>query len=139
MLNFLANMDAATTEAIREILADSEPLAVYVFGSTAMGRVRPDSDLDLAILAAKSISPHRLLESRLRLSESIGRDVDLIDLSASSTVLRKEVVGSGRLLYETDRVRREEFEMYALSDYARLNEEREPILIALGQPLRRND
>ena len=72
------------------------------------------------------------------LSEALGRDVDLIDLGRSNAVLRKEVVNRGRLLYETDPLRRAEFEMYVLSDYARLNEERAPVLAALGQPLPRN-
>ena len=68
----------------------------------------------------------------------LGREVDLIDLARSSTVLRKEVLGNGRLLYETAPDRRAEFEMYALSDYARLNEERSPVLAALGQTLPSN-
>ena len=131
-------MDKTTIERMREILSSFRPAAVYVFGSAAAGRARSDSDLDLAILPAASIAPSKLFEAKLQLAEAVGRDVDLIDLSASTTVLRKEVLAGGRLLYETDRVRRAEFEMYALSDYARLNEEREPVLAALGQPLHPN-
>ena len=55
-----------------------------------------------------------------------------MDLSAASTVLRKEVVAGGLLLHEDDSTARQEFEMYVLSDYARLNEERAPVLRALG-------
>jgi hypothetical protein len=68
------------------------------------------------------------MDLRAELSERLMRDVDLIDLSRATTVLRKEVVAHGRLLFETDSNRRAEFEMYALSDYARLNEERAPVL-----------
>ena len=123
---------------IREILSPLRPAAVYVFGSAAAGRLRPGSDIDLAILPTKSISAVVRLQAGLQLAEALTRDVDLIDLERSSAVLRKEVLANGRLLYETDSVRRNEFEMYALSDYARLNEERAPVLAALGQPLPRN-
>jgi predicted nucleotidyltransferase len=129
-------MDSTITQTICRILSPYKPVAVYVFGSAAAGRLRPDSDLDLAILPADSMPVSSLMDRKIELAEVLNRDVDLIDLSAANTVLRKEVIASGRLLYETDRVRREEFEMYALSDYARLNEERQPVLAALGQRLR---
>jgi predicted nucleotidyltransferase len=131
-------IDKATEERIREVLAPFDPAAVYVFGSAASGRMRSDSDLDLAILPAAPISALKLFETRTELAEIIHRDVDLIDLSSSSTVLCKEVLAGGRLLYENDAFRREEFEMYSLSDYARLNEERAPVLSALRQPLKPN-
>jgi uncharacterized protein len=131
-------MTPDTVMKIRRELALLKPAAVYLFGSTAAGRARPDSDLDLAILPEGSISGSQLLAARIQLAEALGRDVDLIDLGRSSTVLRKEVLAAGRLLYETLAARRAEFEMYTLSDYARLNEERAPVLAALRQPLSSN-
>ena len=128
-------MDPVTVLEIRKALASLNPAAVYVFGSTATGRERPESDLDLAVLPMDPVSASQLLEVRFQLAEALGRDVDLIDLARSSTVLRKEVLAGGRLLFETASARREEFEMYALSDYARLNEERAPVLAVLRQPL----
>ena len=129
-------IEKANEERIREVLAPFGPAAVYVFGSAATGRIRSDSDLDLAILPSAPISALKLFEARMQLAEIVRRDVDLIDLSSASTVLCKEVLAGGRLLYETDVLRRAEFEMYSLSDYARLNEERAPVLTALGQPLK---
>ena len=131
-------MDPDTIMIVRKELTSLNPAAVYLFGSTAAGRARPDSDVDLAVLPEGSISVVQLLEARIQLAEALGRDVDLIDLTRSSTVLRKEVMAGGRLLYETVPARRAEFEMYTLSDYARLNEERSPVLAALGQPLSSN-
>lgn len=127
-----------TNAKIREALSCLNPAAAYLFGSVAAGRERPDSDLDLAILPTAPISVSQLLEARIQLSEVLSRDVDLIDLSKASTVLRKEVLAAGHLLYETAPLLRAEFEMYALSDYARLNEERAPVLAALHQPLPSN-
>ena len=131
-------IDDSILEHIRQTLAPLNPAAVYVFGSTAKDRARRDSDLDLAILSEHVISPEDLLEAKTRLSEIIRRDVDLIDLSSANTVLRKEVLSGGRLLYALNAVQRANFEMYTLSDYARLNEERAPVLAALGQPLTRH-
>ena len=126
-------MNPETIDRIRKAVAGTRPLAVYLFGSTASNRTRPDSDVDLAVLPAIPLAAAELMALRTELSEQLGRDVDLVDLSRATTVLRKEVLARGRLLFETDRLRRAEFEMYTLSDYARLNEERAPILAALGQ------
>jgi predicted nucleotidyltransferase len=131
-------LDTSTILRIQEALAPFRPAAVYVFGSAAAGRVRSDSDLDLAVLPEKAISTLLLFEAKAQVAEIVNRDVDLIDLSSTSTVLCKEVVAGGRLLYENNAHRRAEFEMYTLSDYARLNEERAPVLAALGQGLNPN-
>lgn len=97
----------------------------------ANGRGHPGSDIDLAILPAQPCDPVALFEIANRLAAGLGRHVDLVDLGSASTVMRKEVVRTGVLLDEADPARRREFEMLALSDYARLNEEREPVLRTL--------
>jgi len=45
-----------------------------------------------------------------------------------STVFQKEILASGRLLFQVKTTAVDEFEMLALSDYQRLNEERRGIL-----------
>jgi len=120
------------------VLARFQPVAVYLFGSAAQERMRPESDVDIAVLFPRAISQTELFDLQTALAEALSRDVDLIDLSGASTVMRKEVLRTGRLIFEGNRFRREEFEMYALSDYARLNEERAPVLAALGHPLPAN-
>jgi hypothetical protein len=50
--------------------------------------------------------------------------VDLVDLARAPAVLRAQVVARGRCLHATDALEAAAFEMYALSDYARLSEER---------------
>jgi hypothetical protein len=54
--------------------------------------------------------------------------VDLVDLRTASTVMRMQVLSAGICLDSLDDTARREFEMYAYSDYARLNEERRDIL-----------
>lgn len=122
-------------EHVRCCLEPMQPVAVYLFGSAAAGTMRVESDVDVAILPRDPLDPVFLFKKQTELAERIGRDTDLVDLDRASTVFRKEVLRGGRLIFETDPRRRAEFEMYALSDYARLNEERAPVLAALGTRL----
>lgn len=125
---------AELTDALRPLLGELSvfrPLAVYLFGSAATGRSHPDSDIDLAILPEHPCDPVEIFEIANRLAQRTGRHVDLVDLKRASTVMCKEVVRTGLLLEQKDPAKRIEFEMLALSDYARLNEEREPVLRAL--------
>jgi predicted nucleotidyltransferase len=120
-------------ERVLALLAPWQPLAIYLFGSRAGGHARPDSDLDLAVLPGRRPAAWEWLSVQGGLSEELGVEVDLVDLDGASTVLRKEIVSKGRLWWEGDPRRRAELEMYALSDYARLNEERAPVLAAGGR------
>ncbi len=103
-------------------------IALYRFGSQARGETRPESDVDLAILASESCAPRHLVELREELATGLYRDVDLVDLRAASTVLRMQVLAQGECLASTDDVARERFEDMAYTSYARLNEERRSIL-----------
>lgn len=134
-LPLLPSVKQQLTEKILSVLAGSNPVAVYLFGSVVSGRNRPGSDVDIALLYRVPVGQLPLFELKNQIAEALSQDVDLIDLSQASTVLRKEVLRTGKLIFEGDRFSREEFEMYALSDYARLNEERAPILASLGHPL----
>ena len=58
----------------------------YVFGSVATGRVRPDSDVDVAVLLGTAIGPDRALNYRLRLMSELGSalgrsDIDVVILN----------------------------------------------------------
>jgi predicted nucleotidyltransferase len=138
-------MNLKQQTGIREVLRDTlraelpqlepfMPVAVYLFGSLSRGAGHADSDIDLAFLPARPCDPVEVFEVANRLAERLGRQVDLVDLRRASTVMRKEVLRTGTLLHESDSARRMEFEMLALSDYARLNEEREPVLRKLSTP-----
>lgn len=70
----------------------------------------------------------RRFELAQELATQLHRDVDLLDLRTASTVMRMQVISTGEYLASTDEAARREFEMYAYSDYARLNEERRNIL-----------
>jgi predicted nucleotidyltransferase len=116
--------------ALIEYLRKSVPelIALYRFGSQAKGTARPDSDVDLAVLARDPIPAIRRFELAQELAIQLHRDVDLVDLRSASTVMRMQVISTGTCLDAPDEPARREFEMYAYSDYARLNEERRDIL-----------
>jgi uncharacterized protein len=113
-------------ERIRAAAPDA--IAIYLFGSAARGDGNAASDLDLALLTPRPLDPAARFALQEDLAALARRDVDLVDLRSASTVMRVRVLRDGRLLYEGHRRTRAEFEMYALSDYARLNEERRGIL-----------
>lgn len=119
-----------TDAEIAQILRDAVPglLAVYRFGSSVAGTARPDSDVDVAVLAAEPIDAVTRFEIQEDLGRRLGRDVDLIDLRQASTVMRMQVLSGGRLLASYDTAAQEAFEDHTYSAYARLNEERREIL-----------
>ena len=108
-------------------------VALYRFGSQAKGEARQDSDVDLAILALVPIPNLRRFELAQDLAVQLHRDVDLVDLRAASTVMRMQVLATGTCLMPFDETARQEFEMYAYSDYARLNEERREIVKGIAK------
>jgi predicted nucleotidyltransferase len=116
-----------TIVQIRDItraLVPFTPAAIYVFGSYGTPSQHPSSDLDLAFLPTLPVDPIQIFQIANHLSGSLGFEVDLVDLNRASTVFRKEVIRTGAPIHIGDPSLRHRFEMYALSDYARLNEER---------------
>lgn len=99
-----------------------------MFGSFGTSRQHPGSDLDLAVLASTPLDPVDLFYRAGELATALNVDVDLVDLATASTVMAKEVYRTGERFHTANLNAAQEFEMRTLSDYARLNEERRPIL-----------
>jgi len=118
--------DNALIEFARQAIPDL--VALYRFGSQTKRNIRPESDVDLAVLARNPIPALRRFELAQELAAQLHRDVDLLDLRTASTVMRMQVISTGECLAAPEEAARREFEMYAYSDYARLNEERRDIL-----------
>ena len=122
------------TDKIKQMLAPFAPAVVYVFGSTVTGRQRADSDVDVAFLPARECDPYEVFQAAQQLASMLGREVDLIDLRRASAVMKAQVIGTGQRIFVSDQRLTAEFEMYALSDYARANEERREVLAAYAEP-----
>jgi predicted nucleotidyltransferase len=123
-----------TKQIIKQILAESRTVqAVYLFGSTVTEQLHSNSDIDLAIKSEKPISVAKLWRLSNELAEITLCDVDLIDLSTASAVMRIQIIAKGRRIYCDDKVACGLFEDFVFSDYARLNEERDGILEDIRQ------
>lgn len=124
----------ATDDRIVATLRERVPglVAVYRFGSSGTAAERVSSDLDLAVLTDRPLSSNEQTRLRWETAEAVaalvGRDVDLVDLGGASSVLRARIVTSGTRMWCNDVTAAERFEDYAMSSYARLNEERAAIL-----------
>lgn len=101
---------------------------IYLFGSFARGEGREDSDIDIAIYSNEIISDYDLFIMASNLSFEVHRDVQIINFKKASTVFKAQIIGNYELLYEKDEVFRSNFEIRALKEYCKLNEEREEIL-----------
>jgi predicted nucleotidyltransferase len=121
----------AGQEQIIAALAPFQPAVIYLFGSFGTAAQHPASDIDLAFLPTIPVGPFVCFETAGHLSEVLGKTVDLIDLTRATTVMAKEVLRTGIPLAVAEPIRRSYFEMRTLADYARLNEERQPVLTAL--------
>lgn len=119
------DLSAATAELCASV---PDLIAIYLFGSIARGDANRDSDVDLAVLAGRSIDGRLRFELEARMEENLRQSVDLIDLRRASAVLRVQILKDASVLVDADPGRRAGFECFALADYARLNEERAGIL-----------
>jgi len=110
-----------------------EVIAIYSFGSWGAPHVRPDSDIDLAVLLQNPVDRVHLWDVAQNIAREAGKDVDLIDLLQVSTVMQMQVISSGKRLYCRDHAGCKRFEDYVYVAYARLNEERRGILEDIKQ------
>lgn len=124
---------APLAERIRQIVPGAQ--FAYVFGSTAAGALRPDSDVDIAVDAGRTLTTDELGRLTAELETLVGRDVDVVDLRRAGPILAMQVLRAGQLLFESDRRARLEFEMYTPSRYADFKRMRQPIDDALVERL----
>lgn len=97
-----------------------EALGVWIYGSFADGSARADSDIDIAILPDRPLDGWDMLERAADLR--LGREVDLVDLSAVSDLLQHEATARGVRVAARDSVRCDMFETAAMSK--RLDQQR---------------
>jgi len=128
-------MLAAQSEStIREVVLRYYPGAqgIYLFGTYGTEDERPDSDIDIGrLLPIEQARREKNLAwsaCRLALEDALTKEVDLLNVREVSTVLQKEIIYQGNLIYAADQYAVDEFEMLVLSYYQKLNEERTGII-----------
>jgi len=122
-------------DTITNTLAPFTPHLIYLFGSQVMGQCHPESDIDIAILGAEPYNAYNLFMTAQKLADILRYEIDLIDLSTASIVMRAEIISKGKLLYQIDETLKQEFEMYTLSLYDQANLDRREVLHNYGVTL----
>ncbi len=123
-------MQAEKKNKIVGLLREKIPgiYAVYLYGSYACGKEHPGSDIDVAFLSSQKIDAIERWNVQEFIAAELDCDIDLVDLTAASTILRKEIIEKGRILFNGDKFRTDSFEMTSYSMYLDLNENRKHIL-----------
>jgi predicted nucleotidyltransferase len=112
----------------KTLIQQLNPHLIVLFGSAAAGKLRNDSDIDIAFLSDQPFDAYQIFMIAQQLASKLNFDVDLINLNEASTVFKSQIVGHGVILYDSEPTRRMYYYMNALKAYAMLNEERQPIL-----------
>lgn len=73
---------------------------IGVFGSAARGDMNEGSDIDLLVELSPRISLLQFAALERRLSEALGRKVDLLTEAAISPYLRQQILDDVQILYE---------------------------------------
>ena len=119
---------------IKTIIAElPDVLAIYRYGSAGSKYERPDSDIDIAILANHIVPFQKMTELAATLMDVTERDIDISDLQKLPVTLRVQIVMQGERIFCKDQVAAEIYDTHTLSDYVRLNEERQYILKDIQQ------
>ncbi|WP_209122133.1 nucleotidyltransferase domain-containing protein [Alkalihalobacillus sp. BA299] len=113
---------------VDELVLRLKPAFIYLFGSYAKGTMTEDSDVDIAYFSNSSLTSYENFMLAQHLADLVKKEVDLIDIKQASTVFQAQIVGFGKIIYCSNEKNRKEFEMLTLKMYAKLNEERKPIL-----------
>ena len=85
-------------QQIASTLAQHEDIQLaFVFGSAARGTLRPDSDVDVAVLAGGQLSTEARLALMAELILALKREVDLVDLHDAWGLILRQVLTTGTL------------------------------------------
>ena len=93
-----------------------------MFGSLATGRVRPGSDVDVAVLLDRRVRPSQMFNYRLKLMAELGSalhrpDVDAVILNQATPLLAHRVLSQGKLVFERSASARVRFQVQTANRY----------------------
>lgn len=89
---------------VKDALAEVEGVRLAViFGSAVFGQLRPESDIDVALLREQPMSTGQLDAVSGCLALATGRPVDLIDLAHANGPILRTILNDGHVLIETDK------------------------------------
>jgi len=90
-------------ELCREALSRMPEIKLaLVYGSAAAGRMRPNSDIDVAVLRENALSLDERMSLIDCLSSACRREIDLLDLYGIDGEILRQILCKGRILVKTD-------------------------------------
>jgi predicted nucleotidyltransferase len=119
-----------TVKRLQQELANEKRItAAFLLGSAARNQLRPDSDVDIAILLkpGTSVSPFEKINLAARLGELCAREVDLGMLESRNLVYAREAYLTGECIYCRDVFVKDLFGATILGLYATLKECRKEV------------
>lgn len=124
---------AIDLDAVARIFAaEPDVLAVYLLGSAVSGRLRPDSDVDLAVMPEPGhfFDASRMIELAAEATLALGRDVDPGLLSSRNLVYAREALLTGERIFSRDDFRADLSAATLLGLYDGFQTERREVLDA---------
>ncbi|MCX5774555.1 MAG: nucleotidyltransferase domain-containing protein [Fusobacteria bacterium] len=113
---------------IVERLKEFSPEVIYIFGSVAKGEERKGSDIDIAFYSNCEQTALGIYTAAQELAIKLNRDVDLVDLRRVGSVLQKEIVEHGKVIFEKSASFRSEMELKIIKNYVKFCEERKSLI-----------
>lgn len=90
-------------DQLREALSSFQQITLAIlFGSVASGKANAQSDLDLAVIAAKPLQAPEKIQIIEALALLTGRPIDLVDVHEAPEPLLGQVLKHGRRILGTD-------------------------------------
>jgi len=90
-------------QIIKDILSTEERIKLCIlYGSAASGRLRKDSDIDIAIAGDVLFSREYLVDLQLTLSRRLCREVDIVDMKNLEGLILSEILRKGKVLIKKD-------------------------------------
>lgn len=90
-------------DQLREVLTNFPQITLAIlFGSVASGKANTQSDLDLAVIAAKPLQAAEKIQIIEALAMATGRPIDLVDVHFAPQPLLGQVFKHGRRILGSD-------------------------------------
>jgi len=118
----MAKKDSDISRIINYFKNRNEVSTLYLFGSTARGKLTKDSDIDIAVLInethLKSRSLDHFKDDYYSASPTFSlRPVDIVILNTASPYLKHCILKTGEILFDRNRKQRVRFTAKAIVEY----------------------
>lgn len=114
---------------IKAFASDDRVEAVYLLGSAANDQMRPDSDIDIAILPSKdsNLDVFARNEMASSLAIELGREIDTGILSSENLVYAYQAIMTGRRIFARNPANVEKIVACLLGMYGQFNFDRKEV------------